>query len=87
MRWLTMFRNRRRRAAARSGASAHRPGGWGLVALPPPPAGTQSVTHEPQRPKVGLGFADGTSVEIDGRSGYSDALRHAASTLMGDRPG
>jgi hypothetical protein len=33
---------------------------------------------------VELGFADGSSIEIEDGSGASDALRLAASTLLGD---
>jgi len=93
MRWLGFFRRRRRPAGRHASLPGHRPGTWAEVALPPrvqvvpPPSVPEALLETPSpmaptQPRVRLGFADGTSVEIDSASQASTALRETASRLL-----
>jgi hypothetical protein len=58
------------------------------VSIPEPPAPVVAAPVVaapvvPKRAAVRLGFADGSSVEIDDGSGASDALKATASRLLG----
>jgi hypothetical protein len=89
--WLGRFR--RPRNDVRSVAPEPRKL-WAEVALPPPlESGTWSPEAEPvmevlapafagSRSTVRLGFADGTSVEVDSESAESDAFRATATRLL-----
>jgi hypothetical protein len=95
--WSGRFRRRRdeRDAAAEP---IYRSAPWAEVALPPPletPA--WSPPDEPvteafapalagSRSTVRLGFADGTSLELDTASGESQALRDFAARLTSGEP-
>jgi hypothetical protein len=82
MRWIGVFRRRRRTAAGEAHGSEHRPGGWGQTAFPPVLATGVPPSREVPPPKVRLSFDDGTSVEIDDRSQASEGLQAAASRLL-----
>jgi hypothetical protein len=47
-----------------------------------PPSAFEHV--DPRRPKVELGFRDGTSVQLDESSSVSRALRDAAARILSD---
>jgi hypothetical protein len=93
MRWPSPFR-RRRDVYAELALNADRPKPWAEVALPPPlEAQSWSPAAEPvieafapalagTRSTVRLGFADGTSVEVDSASAESDAFRLTATRLL-----
>jgi hypothetical protein len=65
---------RRRPRGAQTDSAGYRPGSWAKVALPPREA-----------PRVRLGFADGTSVNLDTDSQAAEAIRDAAARLI-DEP-
>lgn len=73
----------------------YRPGSWGEIALPPrdePVAARRydvSLDSRPlaiPRPRVRLGFTDGTEVELDSRLPDSQQLSRIAATLTEDGP-
>jgi hypothetical protein len=92
MRWPALF-SRRQRAAGRHAMPVRRPGSWAEIALPPP-AAPAPIVPDPQpapslpsvRPKVRLGFTDGTQVEVPDTSGEFRALRALADRII-DRAG
>jgi hypothetical protein len=93
VRWLGLFRRRREDLVAATAAS-ERPKLWAEIALPPPlETATLSPSEEPvvealepalagTRSTVRLGFADGTSVEVDSESAESAAFRATATRLL-----
>jgi hypothetical protein len=109
MRWLTLFRRRRRLVGGDVGLPDHRPGSWAEIALPPcvepepadataPPAQLAAPAKSPapqpvhqlmaapivpRQSRVRLGFADGTSVDLEEESGTSEELKATASRLLG----
>jgi hypothetical protein len=92
--WSGRFRRRRDERDA-TAEPTYRPALWAEVALPPPlEAPAWSPADEPvieafapalagSRSTVRLGFADGTSLELDTASGESDAFRATAMRLLG----
>jgi hypothetical protein len=83
MRWRWPWRRRSRVAAGLGELTTFRPGSWADVALPPAeePA-VRKVVPSPGVPPVRLGFADGTSVDVDESSADSQALRAAVRRLL-----
>jgi hypothetical protein len=68
--------------AAATASSGYRPGSWGTATVPlrePPPDDPAAA------PRVRLGFADGSSVNLDSDSREAAAIRAAAARLI-DEP-
>jgi hypothetical protein len=95
--WSGRFRRRREQRDGPA-ESTYRSMPWAEVALPPPleaPAWSppdESVTEGlasalvGSRSTVRLGFADGTSLELDTASGESQVLREFAARLTSGEP-
>lgn len=87
MRWLrALFRGWRRTAA---GQPAHRPGSWSAVALPPVDPQMQLIhaadsdpAPSPGAGRVGIGFRDGSRVDLDPADDASASLRVIADRLL-----
>jgi hypothetical protein len=74
------WRRRRKAAVAAAETTAHRPGSWADVALPP--AEGPAVTIRSRSPRLQLAFRDGTRVDVAPNGEEGAALWAAADQLL-----
>lgn len=75
----------RRRHRTEEYVGRHRPGAWGDAPAPGAPTPAVKATVTTARQRVHLGFADGTSVDIEDATSEWEVLRQTAARLMDGR--